>query len=69
MNDERALLIANLRYALNCHIPAMKHRVRIQTGYGTVDFHGPQARKITALCEELLQTQLQRLERKGGLRR
>jgi hypothetical protein len=67
--DERALQIANLRYELRCHIPAMKRRVRISTGYGALEFHGPQARKITALCEELLQRQLQRLERKGRSRR
>lgn len=69
MNDEQALLIANLRYALSCHIPAMKRRVRIHTGYGSVEFYGPQARKITALCEELLRRRLQRLERKVELRR
>jgi hypothetical protein len=28
--DERALQIANLRYALATHIPAMKRRVHIQ---------------------------------------
>jgi hypothetical protein len=67
--DERALQIANLRYALATHIPAMKRHVHIHTGYGSLEFHGPQARKITALCEELLQKQLQRLERKGGPRR
>lgn len=69
MNDELALLIEKLRYALACHIPAMKRCVRIQTGYGSVEFHGPQARKITVLCEELLRRQLQRLESKNGLRR
>lgn len=68
-HDERALWIANLRYALTCHIPAMKRRVHIQTGYGAVEFYGSQARKVTALCEELLQKQLQRLERKRGPRR
>jgi hypothetical protein len=67
--DERALQIANLRYILRCHIPAMKRHVHIHTGYGAVDFRGPQARKVTALCEELLQKQLQRLERKGRPRR
>jgi hypothetical protein len=67
--DERDLQIANLRYALRCHIPAMKRHVHIHTGYGAVDFRGPQARKVTALCEELLQKQLQRLERKGRPRR
>jgi len=67
--DERALQIANLRYALRCHIPAMKRHVHIHTGYGAVDFRGPQARKVTALCEELLQKQLQRLERKSRPRR
>jgi len=68
-DDQLLLLIEKLRYALACHIPAMKRRVTIQTGYGLLDFHGPQARKITALCEDLLRRQLQRLERKGGLRR
>lgn len=68
-HDERALQIANLRYALRCHIPAMKRHVHIHTGYGAVDFRGPQARKVTALCEELLQKQLQRLERQRGPRR
>ena len=67
--DERDLQIANLRYALRCHIPAMKRHVHIHTGYGAVDFRGPQARKVTALCEELLQKQLQRLERQGRPRR
>lgn len=66
--DERALQIANLRYALRCHIPAMKRHVYIRTGYGAVDFYGTQARKVTVLCEELLQEQLQRLERKGSPR-
>lgn len=65
-HEEHALLIANLRYALATHIPAMKRRVRISTGYGSLEFYGPQARKITALCEDLLQRQLQRLQRKGG---
>ena len=68
-HDERDLQIANLRYALRCHIPAMKRHVHIHTGYGAVDFRGPQARKVTALCEELLRKQLQRLERKGRSRR
>lgn len=43
----------------------MKRHVHIPTGYGAVDFRGPQARKVTALCEELLRKQLERLERKG----
>jgi hypothetical protein len=68
-NDQLILAIAKLRYALVNHIPAMKRRVRIQTGYGGVEFCGPQARKITALCEELLRKQLQRLEGKGKARR
>ena len=67
-DDERDLQIANLRYALRCHIPAMKRHVHIHTGYGAVDFRGPQARKVTALCEELLRKQLQRLERKSRAR-
>jgi len=67
--DERALQIANLRYALRCHIPSMKRHVHIHTGYGAVDFRGTQARKVTALCEALLRRQLQRLERKGRPRR
>lgn len=42
--DERALRIANLRYALSCHNPAMKPRVHLHTGYGVMDLYGPQAR-------------------------
>ena len=49
LHDERALRIANLRYALTCHIPSMKRRVHIQTGYGAVEFYGPQARRVTVL--------------------
>lgn len=44
----------------------MKRHVRIQTGYGSVEFYGTQARKIAALCEELLHRRLQRIERQGG---
>lgn len=68
-HDERALFIERLRYALAGHIPAVKRCVRISTGYGPLEFHGPQARKITALCEDLLQRQLQRLQRQGRPRR
>jgi hypothetical protein len=68
-SDQFILAIAKLRYALACHIPVMKRRVRIHTGYGSVEFHGPQARKITALCEDLLQKQLARLEGKDKARR
>lgn len=67
--DKRALEIAELRYALSCHVPAMKRRVRIHTGYGSVDFYGTQARKIAALCEEMLRRKLERLERQSGLQR
>ena len=67
-SDQLLLVITKLRYALAYHIPAMKRRVWIQTGYGWVEFYGPQARKITALCEELLQKQLARLEGKGKAR-
>ena len=68
-SDQLILTIAKLRYALANHIPAMKRRVWIQTGYGYVEFYGPQARKITALCEDLLRKQLDRLEGKGRARR
>ena len=67
--DERALEIAELRYALSCHVPAMKRRVRINTGYGSVEFYGTQARKIAALCEEMLRRKLERLERQSGSQR
>jgi hypothetical protein len=66
--DELELQIAELRYALSRHVPAMNRRVRINTGYGAVEFHGTQARKIAALCEELLRRKLERLERQGELR-
>lgn len=65
-SDELALQIADLRYALSRDIPAMKRHVRIQTGYGSVEFYGTQARKIAALCEELLRRRLQRVERQSG---
>lgn len=66
-HDELALQIADLRYALSRDIPAMKRHVRIQTGYGSVEFYGTQACKIAALCEELLRRRLRRIERQGGL--
>jgi hypothetical protein len=65
-HDELALRIAELNYALSCHVPAMKRRVRIYTGYGSVEFYGTQARRIAALCEEILRRRLQRLERQSG---
>ena len=64
--DELALQIAELNYTLSRHVPAMKRSVRIQTGYGSVEFYGTQARKIAALCEELLRRRLQRIERQSG---
>jgi hypothetical protein len=67
--DELALQIEDLRYALSRHVPAMKRHVRINTGYGSVEFYGTQARKIAALCEELLRRRLHRIERQGGLQR
>ncbi|MFC4822110.1 hypothetical protein [Dokdonella ginsengisoli] len=67
--DALALQIAELNYALSCHIPAMKRRVRIYTGYGSVEFYGTQARRIAAMCEGILQRRLQRLERQSGLPR
>jgi hypothetical protein len=68
-HDDLALQIAELNYALSRHIPAMKRRVHIQTGYGAVEFYGTQARKIAALCEEILRRRLQRIERQGGVPR
>lgn len=68
-HDELALQIAELNYALSRHIPAMKRRVGINTGYGSVEFYGTQARRIAALCEEILRRRLQRIERQGGLPR
>jgi ribosomal protein S19E (S16A) len=67
--DDLALQIAELNYALSRHVPAMKRRVRIHTGYGSVEFYGTQARRIAALCGEILRRRLQRLERQGGLPR
>jgi hypothetical protein len=61
--DERALQIAELNYALSRHVPAMKRRVRINTGYGAIEFYGTQARRIAAMCEEILRRRLQRIER------
>jgi hypothetical protein len=58
-----------MRYALSRDIPAMKRHVRIQTGYGSVEFDGTQARKVAALCEELLRRRLQRMERQSGAQR
>ena len=69
MHDELVLQLGELRYALSRHVPAMKQHVHIQTGYGSVEFYGTQARKIAALCEELLRRRLQRIERRGGLQR
>lgn len=43
----------------------MKRHVRIHIGYGSVEFCGTQARKIAALCEELLR-RLQRIGRQSG---
>ena len=67
--DDLALQIAELNYALSRHIPAMKRHVRIHTGYGAVEFYGTQARRIAALCEEILRRRLQRIERQSGLPR
>ncbi len=48
-------------YALSKQVPAMRHRVTLETDYGALTLEGRDAEKIAALVQKLLEAKRKKL--------
>jgi hypothetical protein len=68
-HDDYPMREEDLSYALAHQIPDMTRGVAIETHYGRLELHGPDADKIAALCKKLVRRRLDRIDRQRALKR